>query len=326
MTTVIASERSAAAVPDDFGPGWYAIASTRELRRDRPLALTRFGHKLVAFRANGEIGVLFDRCPHRGVQLSAGSVQDGQLACPFHGFRFDHTGACVQIPVQPAAAVIPKALRCRSLPAREQHGFIFAWWGAVPDSLPAIDWFDDELRDCDGPYEHSVDSDVGLSRNIENQLDMAHLPFVHGKSLGRLVKSPIVEVDCTVNGQRLRMTKRGSTSGFFIELRLPGLWINRIGANSWVFLAFAPITPTRTRLYTRYYQGSFKVPVLKKVLGWFMGWSNLWILREDLRVVHTHDTPVSPRLDGSELLLPFDIAAIEYRRLREQWLRGGKAD
>lgn len=190
-----------------------------------------------------------------------------------------------------------------------------------PNRIGRIIWFHDELKDCDGPYEHWADCEVGLSRNIENQLDMAHVPFVHRKTIGRFARFPKMEVDCSVNGGRLRMSRRGGNPEFFIKLRLPNLWINCIGRKTWVFLAFAPITATRTRLYTRYYQGRFKVPLLKTLWGWLMGWSNLRILAEDLRIVRTHDTAISPPLDGTELLVPFDLPIIEYRRLRERWQR-----
>lgn len=318
MNSLIASDATAT-VPDDFGPGWYAIASSRELKQDKPLALTRFGKPLVAFRSGESVSVMLDRCPHRGVQLSAGTLEDGKLVCPFHGFHFDASGACTKIPALGSDGTIPKAISCTVLPAQELHGFLFVWWGDQPATLPRIDWFDEELNGCEGPYERWQDCEVGLSRNIENQLDMAHVPIVHRNSIGRFARYPRIEVECSVKDQRLRFWRKNGTPHFFIELRLPNIWINCIGPQTYVFLAFAPITATRTRLYTRYYQGRFKVPVLKSLFGWLMGWSNLWILNEDLRVIKTHDTKVSPPLDGTELLLPFDLPIIEYRRLRAKW-------
>ncbi len=306
---------------DDFGPGWYAVLASGELPRHKPLALTRFALPLVAFRTSDGVSVMLDRCPHRGVKLSNGCLQADHIVCPFHGLAFDQHGQCQRIPVQGDDSVIPKALRTTTFSAREQHGFIFLWWGKQPDTLPDIEWFDEELTDCDGPYEHWAECEVGLSRNIENQMDSAHLPFVHKRSIGRLVKSPKMDVDCTVTGQRIRMFLRNGRPGFYLEMCLPNIWINRIGAKAWVFLAFAPITATRTRLYTRYYQGSFKVPVLKKLFGWLMGWSNLFILKEDIRIIETHDTKQSPPLDGSEFLLACDLPIIQYRRLRASWQR-----
>lgn len=319
MTHLIASDKFTT-VLDDFGPGWYAIASSRELKDGKLLPLTRFDSKLVAFRSGQGVAVFFDRCPHRGVQLSAGSLENGQLVCAFHGFHFDTQGQCTHIPAHGPEGVVPKGMKCQSLPAREAHGFLFVWWGEVPATLPPIDWFHDELQDCDGPYERFHDCETGLSRNIENQLDMGHVPFVHRKSIGRFVKSPRMEVECTVTGNRLRMFRKGGGE-FYIELRLPNLWIIRTRPKNWGVLAFAPVTRTRTRIYTRHYQGSFKVPVLKQLLGWVMAWSNIRILQEDIRVIQQHDTPVSPPLDGTELLVPFDLPIIEYRRLREQWQR-----
>ncbi len=305
---------------DDFGPGWYAILASRELPQGKPLALTRFDLPLVAFRTSDNISVMLDRCPHRGVKLSNGCLEKNNIVCPFHGLSFNHHGQCERIPVQGDDSVIPKALRATTYPAREQHGFIFLWWGAVPEVLPEVDWFHDELDGCDGPYENVAECNTGLSRNIENQLDMAHLPFVHKNSIGRFVKSTRMDVDCTVNGRRIRMFRRGHPD-YYVEMCLPNLWINRIGEKTWVFLAFAPVSATRTRIYTRYYQGSFRIPVLKHLLGWVMRWSNLRILKEDIRIIETHDTRQSPPLDGSEFLLACDLPIIQYRRLRANWQR-----
>jgi len=266
-----------------------------------------------------------DRCPHRGVQLSGGSLDGDTIVCPFHGFAFNTSGHCTQIPVQPAETTIPRALCVHAYPACELQGYVFMWWGAVPEKLPAIDWFTEELAGLDGPYEQWADCNTGLSRNIENQLDSAHLPFVHARSIGRLVKSRVSRVECEVKENHIRLYQHGRRD-YYVEMRLPNLWINRIGPKAWVTLAFVPITTGRTRLYTRYYQGFLRIPLLKQLLGWVMGKANLWILREDIRVVETHDTAVSPALDGSELLQPCDIAVIEYRRLRKGWQHAAKDD
>lgn len=304
---------------DDFGEGWYAIASSRELRSGRPLAIQRFGLNLVAYRHSEGLSVLLDRCPHRGVALSQGTVRDDRLICPFHGLEFNPEGKCLHIPAHGLDGAVPKAMCVESFEVQEQHGFIFLWWGKRDRAkLTAIDWFNEELQDCYGPYESWAESDTSLSRNIENQLDAMHLPFVHSKSIGRFVKSKQMDIESTVEGQRIRMFQKGR-SETFIEVRLPNLWINRIGQNSYVMLAFAPISPTRTRIYTRYYQGQFRIPVLRDLFGWLMAKANLLVLREDLRIIETHDKLISPGLDGSELLLPGDIAIINYRRLRQQW-------
>jgi phenylpropionate dioxygenase-like ring-hydroxylating dioxygenase large terminal subunit len=237
-------------VPNDFGPGWYAILSSREIPRNKPLALQRFGINLVAFRTSAGIQLLEDRCPHRAVKLSGGSLEGDCISCPFHGFHFNGRGECVRIPANDPEAAIPKGMQATSFPAREAHGFVFMWWGDLPDVFPAIDWFDQELEGYDGPYECSGDSSVGLSRNIENQLDGAHLPFVHKRSIGRFVKSPVMDLVSTVEGNRIRQFPRARPHSY-LELRLPNLWILRVGRSACMVAAFAPLTPTTTRLYLR---------------------------------------------------------------------------
>lgn len=301
--------------PDDFIPGWYAIASSRELRSTKPLAVERFGQRWVIFRHAKGVAVLRDRCPHRAVALSGGRVRGECIVCPFHGFEFGADGACKLIPAQPSLP-IPKTMCTPSLRALEQHDYVFAWWGPEPDELPKVDWFS-ELEGCAGPYEFAVDTNTGLSRNIENQLDFTHLPFVHASSIGRFIQDPAMEVETAVDNNRIRAFLQGQPDGY-VELRLPNLWINQIGKRTFVSLAFVPLTRERTRLYARYYQGRFRVPLLRDLHGWFMTWGNRWILGQDIRVVDTHQPAVSPALDGSEVLLKSDAPIIAYRRARER--------
>jgi len=302
------------AQPDDFLPGWYAIASSRELVRNKPRSFERFGVSWVVFRSTDGVAVLRDRCPHRGVSLSRGQVIDGHIECPFHGFQFDAAGKCTHIPAHGSEGKIPRRMCTPSLPAREAHGFIFAWWGAVPAALPDIDWFHQDTASCTGFYETAVDTQVGLSRNIENQLDFTHIPFVHRKTIGRLVDGPEMEVDVAVDGHRLRAWLRGDPEA--IELRLPNIWINRFSPVAFGILAFAPIDRERTRIYSRSYQRRVRFPVLAGVVNWLMGQSNRFILAEDIPVVDTHQPKVSPRLDGTEVLIPSDAPIIAYRKQR----------
>ena len=72
---------------------WYVILESKEVKPGKPIGLTRFGEKLVAWRdSHGRLSVMRDRCPHRGVALSVGDIRGDCLECPFHGFQFDTTG------------------------------------------------------------------------------------------------------------------------------------------------------------------------------------------------------------------------------------------
>jgi phenylpropionate dioxygenase-like ring-hydroxylating dioxygenase large terminal subunit len=65
---------------------WYAVLESKEVGR-KPVGVTRMGEKLVFWRdGRGEIHCAVDRCPHRGVALSIGKLENDHLQCPFHGF------------------------------------------------------------------------------------------------------------------------------------------------------------------------------------------------------------------------------------------------
>ena len=68
---------------------WYVVMSSDQVK-DEPAGVTRMGEKLVFWRdGEGKVSCLWDRCAHRGVQLSVGKVlHNGRLQCPFHGFEY----------------------------------------------------------------------------------------------------------------------------------------------------------------------------------------------------------------------------------------------
>ena len=103
---------------------WWPVALSRQLRQ-QPVACTLHGLPLVVFRdADGVAAVLPDRCPHRFAPLSAGRLRDGQLQCPYHGWRFDAAGPCRHVPALPG--FVPSASqRLHTVAVREAHGLVW---------------------------------------------------------------------------------------------------------------------------------------------------------------------------------------------------------
>lgn len=157
---------------------WYIAAESRELKA-RPLAREVAGVPVVLFRdAAGVATALFDRCPHRNVQLSGGRVIDGRLQCPYHGWEFDGDGRCVRIPALESGP-IPKGACTRRLPLVEQQGYLWLWPGETapnqpPYLLPHFDapgWGWGRLQ---GQIHNSVENIV------ENFIDNPHTGYIHG--------------------------------------------------------------------------------------------------------------------------------------------------
>src|SRR5579875_3583356 len=115
----------AGAVPDRFARGWHCLGLARDFRDGKPHAVQAFGTKLVVWEgADGELHVLDGYCRHMGGDLSMGTVKDGNIACPFHDWRWSGQGRCVGIPY---AKRVPLRARTRAWTAKEKNGQLIVW-------------------------------------------------------------------------------------------------------------------------------------------------------------------------------------------------------
>lgn len=161
-----------------YPSGWFALARSDELPARGVQAARLAGEELVLFR--GEDGVphlMSGFCPHLGAHLGhGGTVRDGTLVCPFHGFRFATDGTCV------ATGYGSRPPRGASIPVRavgEAGGWVFGWFapgGSAPSwALPTIP--------LDG-YTRVRGSVTELrthpQETTENSVDLGHFPYVHG--------------------------------------------------------------------------------------------------------------------------------------------------
>ena len=158
---------------------WYAAGWAADLT-DRPLGRTFLGEHVVLFRRqDGRPAALTDRCPHRFAPLSLGKVVGDQIACPYHGLRFDASGACRHSPH--TDPTIPNAARLRAYPVAERHGMLWIWMGeperadeslivdySLLDDTTGYAWVFGTLH-VKGHYELVTD----------NLLDLSHAEFLH---------------------------------------------------------------------------------------------------------------------------------------------------
>jgi len=158
--------------------GWYRIALSTELRRDKPVGLRLLGRELVAFRdEHGRACVLDAHCPHLGAHLGDGRIVDGCIQCPFHGWRFDGAGRCVAIPF---ASRIPSRATTRAWQVEEIDGVVFIWYhpaGAEPDfAVPSA-------PEVAAGWSHPLPFRRRLRARLvdvkENIADFAHFPELH---------------------------------------------------------------------------------------------------------------------------------------------------
>jgi phenylpropionate dioxygenase-like ring-hydroxylating dioxygenase large terminal subunit len=321
---------------------WYVVLESKEVRRGRPVGVTRLGEKMVLWRdTQGKIACAVDLCPHRGVALSAGKLIGDCIQCPFHGFEYDASGRCTLIPANGRTAEVPKAFKAKAYPARDLHGLIYIWWGEPQDEYPPLPDFD-YMRDQNLVYTSATDWwHAHYSRAIENQLDVIHLPFVHHNTIGRGNKTVVQGPRYTVEdfpgrhdlmnvwfdneveqGQiPLKPSEMPPTDKHpQIQFRFPNIWHNWLGDTFHLFLGFAPIDDENTKLYLRTYH-AVKTPIVRQVFDFFGNIGNIFIERQDRRVVVTQ-RPFRSELRMGEKLVPGDAPVIEYRRRRQALIDG----
>ena len=313
---------------------WYAVLESTEVRQGRMVGVRRMGEDLIFFRtASGDVGCLLDRCVHRGVRLSAGTLTGERVRCPFHGLEYDRTGRVTAIPANGYQTPVPEQFRTQSYPTCEIDGYVFVWWGMnPPNNLEPPAYFEnlDGLRwaTARDPWQ------ANYSRVLENQLDVAHLPFVHHNTIGRgnrtLVDGPAVE---WIADNRMRVYVHNRSDGppppykptdfpgptgeqaFHLDVILPNLWQNHISESVRVTAAFVPVDEEHTLLYLRFYQKFVRIPLLSGLITFLGSRFNLTIAHQDREVVETQ-RPYASSLHGGEKLFQADHPIIAYRRWR----------
>ncbi|HEV8028567.1 MAG TPA: Rieske (2Fe-2S) protein, partial [Stellaceae bacterium] len=110
---------------------WYFALWGAALRRGRMLAKTILGEPLLLCRAaDGEVFALRDICPHRGMPLSCGAFDGGEVECCYHGWRFDRNGQCTAIPsLVPEQEFDIARIRVKRYAAVEVQGNIWVYLG-----------------------------------------------------------------------------------------------------------------------------------------------------------------------------------------------------
>jgi nitrite reductase/ring-hydroxylating ferredoxin subunit len=93
-----------------------------------PVRVKLFSERLVAFRdSRGRYGLIDEFCPHRGVSLWFGRNEECGLRCPYHGWKFDVTGQCLEVPSEPEESGFVKKIKLRSYPLVERGGVLWTY-------------------------------------------------------------------------------------------------------------------------------------------------------------------------------------------------------
>ncbi len=147
---------------------------------DAPQKRRVLGEDLVLFRdENGRPGLIGSHCPHRLTSFEYGRVECGGIRCPYHGWLFDITGKCLEMPGEPKDSDFKDKIRHTAYPCRELGGLVFAYMGpGEPPLLPAF-----EILNSDNYVRRaSMDWPVfpcNWLQIAENDIDPVHASVLH---------------------------------------------------------------------------------------------------------------------------------------------------
>ena len=183
---------------------WHPVARTADVGPE-PVRVEVCGVALVIARLDGGVAVLPDVCPHRYAPLSAGTVVDGQLRCPYHGWQFDAAGRCRLIPALGLGATVPPRADIQPPLVLERHDLVFVCLepDADPPMLEIPEW---GAPGIEVVWLPPVTIGCGAAQIIDNFLDFAHFPFVHAGTFGADEDAVIgdYEVERLPQGLRVR--------------------------------------------------------------------------------------------------------------------------
>src|SRR5467141_2284536 len=122
-------------------PYWMPSMMSSELPSPDapPVRIRILGENLIAFHTtSGNVGVIQNACPHRGASLFFGRNEEEGLRCVYHGWKFDVSGVCVDMPGEPPASAFREKIRARTYPCVERDGIVWTYMGPreVPPPLP----------------------------------------------------------------------------------------------------------------------------------------------------------------------------------------------
>ncbi|SON54143.1 Toluene-4-sulfonate monooxygenase system iron-sulfur subunit TsaM1 [Hartmannibacter diazotrophicus] len=243
---------------------WYLAMLSSDLAPGKTVAKTLLGEPvLFARQADGHVFAIRDACPHRGIPLRYGNFDGKTVGCCYHGWRFDESGTCTEIPsLREDQSVDFSKIRCGSYPVVDRQGVIWIYMGVdgeapedgpmtEPPSMPGFAADDAPKAAIKLPFPCSTDhAAFGL-------MDPTHAAFVHTSwwfkkdatklrpkekkfepsELGwRMVRHPIPP-------QNIAYKIFGQNVSTEIAYRLPGYRIEHIEGSKHVVVGLTAITP-----------------------------------------------------------------------------------
>jgi 5,5'-dehydrodivanillate O-demethylase len=161
---------------------WYPIAAVSELARHPTKFVKILGEELVLFKdAKGRLGLIAAYCAHRRTNLAYGIPEDDGLRCPYHGWKFDRWGRCLEQPFEETirpGKTFKDNIQLTNYAVEELGGLIFAYLGPKP--APLVPRWDLLVEPGSWREIGHTTTACNWLQTVENILDPVHVEWLHG--------------------------------------------------------------------------------------------------------------------------------------------------
>ncbi|NRA46248.1 MAG: Rieske 2Fe-2S domain-containing protein [Oligoflexales bacterium] len=314
---------------------WHVCAFSHEIKQS-PLSIKIYNTPIVLWRNKSQdIHALLDSCPHRGSPLSAGHCQDSTITCPYHGWTFDHSGACKDIPCEDPRFKVRKKIP--AFEVFEELGLVWIYLDHKSKaSAPPVSLEPYQEKGWTFIYRKKL-FHTSAPLLLENFMDSSHTSFVHKgliRGIGEKSKR-MVEVSC--DDKRVLVSHpeskeqvgvgssfvigKGATVSHTDEFILPSIVKvdYHFQPKNRGFLAFifcTPITPTQTMAHVmiglRFGAFNFFIkPILPIIIR--------KILKQDEQITRLQQENLSLPIDSTECDTPSDYMHRQVKNLRSKY-------
>ncbi|CAM8938317.1 unnamed protein product [Rhodiola kirilowii] len=310
---------------------WYPVAFSGDLKEDTMVPIDCFEKPWVIFRGkDGKPGCVRNTCAHRACPLDLGTVNEGRIQCPYHGWEYSTNGTCEKMPSTKLLNV-----KIKSLPCFEQEGMIWIWPGTDPPTAT--------IPSLQPPPGFTIHAEIVMELPVEhgllldNLLDLAHAPFTHTSTFAKGWKVPdfvkFLTPSAGLQGYwdpyPIDMEFKPpcmvlSTIGISKPGKLEGQSTSQCATHLHQLHVCLPSSRNKTRLLYR--MSLDFAPILKHVP--FM--EHLWkhfaeqVLNEDLRLVLGQQERMNNGANIWNLPVAYDKLGVRYRTWRDAVDKGVK--
>ena len=170
---------------DLFRQYWIPALLAEELPENdcAPVRVKLLSERMIAFRdTSGRYGLMDEFCAHRGVSLWFGRNEENGLRCAYHGWKYDVTGQCVDVPSEAENSNFCANVKLTAYPLVKVGDILWTYMGD-PAKRPPLPEYEFTQVAPEQTYTSKRWQECNWLQALEGGIDSSHVSFLHSGAL-----------------------------------------------------------------------------------------------------------------------------------------------